>query len=108
MNFLKTSISMCLINIRKWAYTPRIYVLALLSVIMIFDKCREIANYANNIRYNVTPWVMPFLFNSRYIRLVILFGVVLLFCDAPFISVEQPYLIIRSKKIDGQLRKYFI
>ena len=46
--------------------------------------------------YKVTPYLLPFLLDEGSAVMMLFLGVVLLFCDAPFIEDEQPYIMLRS------------
>src|SRR5699024_1005021 len=46
--------------------------------------------------YTVGPWVFPFLLAEPYSRLMVMLGLILLLCDAPFIESDHPALLLRS------------
>lgn len=65
---------------------------------------------AHEVGLPVCAWVFPFLMSDYYAVLIILFGFILLLCDAPFVDTEQFYLIIRCGKktwLIGQLLYVF-
>ena len=95
--------SCCAQNLRKWPSNPRIYVLGLLLIGFLFEWVRPIADFSSAVHVSVTPWVFPYLSLSQKVLLLIMLGIVLLFCDAPFIDAHQPYVIIRSGKRDWLL-----
>jgi len=95
--------SCCTQNLRKWPSNPRIYVLGLLLIAFLGEIVRPIANFSSSVQVAVTPWVFPYLPLSKSVLLVLMLGIVLLFCDAPFIDAHQPYVIIRSGKRDWLL-----
>lgn len=104
MNFTKIVLCICENNFRKWSSNPRIFILPILIITFIFTPCRELANIAGDS--SVTPWIFPFLYEYQFYRLFLTFGAVLLFCDAPFIDITQPYLVVRGRKLawfTGQL-----
>lgn len=96
MNSFKTTIDICNENLKKWSSNYRIWVLFILITIFIFDYTNEIMKFAYSVEYKVSPWMFPFLFTQKYMIRIIFMGVILLFCDAPFIDETQPYIIIRS------------
>jgi hypothetical protein len=53
-------------------------------------------NFAELMNLKSSPWLFPFLTGQNYSKIFIFIGILLLFCDAPFIDKSQPYLIIRS------------
>ncbi|MEW9095588.1 MAG: hypothetical protein AB2417_10955 [Clostridiaceae bacterium] len=83
-------------NIRKWATNPRIYVLFILITMFLWSSIRPILSFSEEMGIRVTPWVFPHLASSFVGQLILMLGVVLLFCDAPFIDEGQPYFLIRS------------
>ncbi|BAE83937.1 hypothetical protein DesLBE_5324 [Desulfitobacterium sp. LBE] len=85
-------------NLLKWSANPRIYVLGLLLLVFLSESVRPIAEFSSAVNVPVTPWVFPYLALHQLVLLCIMLGVVLLFCDAPFIDAHQPYVIIRSGK----------
>ncbi|GAB6172484.1 hypothetical protein JCM15765_19620 [Paradesulfitobacterium aromaticivorans] len=87
-------------NLRKWSANPRIYVLVLLLLGLLSEVIRPIADFSSAVQVAATPWVFPYLALSQRVLLLLMLGIVLLFCDAPFIDAHQPYVIIRSGKKD--------
>lgn len=98
MRNLRVILCTCNQNIRKWPANPRIYVIALLVVGFLSMVERPIVTLCKMVSISVTPWVFPFFATEDYIRLMLMLGVALLFCDAPFIDSAQPYVIARSGK----------
>jgi len=71
----------------------------------------EITQFARGVEINVSPWLYPFLFTQKYVKLLFFLPLILLFCDAPFIDENQPYVIARSGRIPwsiGQISYIFI
>lgn len=81
---------------KKWAMNPRIYVILLLLVGYINMMMGPIGGFCHSSGYRVAPWLFPFLMAEPYSLLMILLGLILLFCDAPFIEAEQPYILMRT------------
>jgi len=90
-------------NLRKWSANPRIYVLSLLLIVFLGDSILPIAHFSSAVHVPATPWVFPYLALNQKVLLLLMLGIVLLFCDAPFIDAHQPYVIIRSGKRDWLL-----
>lgn len=87
----------CLDNILRWGANPRIYILCALALLMIKNMMvRSILEFSQKVHVHVAPWVYPFLADDWYISMLIQFGAVLLFCDAPFMNEGTPYLFVRS------------
>lgn len=91
------SLSVCLDNLRRWATNPRIFVIALLLLLMEENMMvGGVRAFSQVVDLPVAPWVYPFLTGDWYIALMEIFGVILLFCDAPFMNEGTPYLFVRS------------
>lgn len=96
MNYFKIAGCICAQDFRKWRTNPRIWVLFILIAIFINSYTKEIDLFAQSVQYKMSPWLFPLLYGQKYMRYILFAGVLLLFCDAPFIDEEQPYVIIRS------------
>ena len=83
-------------NFKKWAVNPRIYIVLLLLIGYITMMLNCVNDFCSKSGYKITPWVFPFFIAQPYSLLMILLGLILLFCDAPFMESEQPYIIMRS------------
>lgn len=96
MSCFRKACCVCAQNYRKWATNYRIWVLFILIAIFVNSYTKEIIHFAETVQYKVSPWLFPFLSGQKYMRYIIFLGILLLFCDAPFLDEEQPYMIIRS------------
>ena len=54
-----------------------------------------IRSFTNAVHVPVTPWSLPFLMTTFNSLIIIMLGFVFLYCDAPFLDEQQPYLILR-------------
>ncbi|MBW9158702.1 hypothetical protein [Clostridium tagluense] len=95
MNNISKHISISSNNIRRWGANPRIYILGILLCIFLWNYISPILNFSKIMGYRVTPWIFPFISDFTYTHMMMMFGIVFLFCDAPFMNEEQPYLLIR-------------
>lgn len=96
MNSFKYSRFVCMQNFRKWSSNYKIWCLAVVISIFVFNYIGEIADFSRYVNEEVTPWSYPFLFTHDGLKILILLGIVLMFCDVPFIDENQPYIIVRS------------
>lgn len=96
MDKMRKVLSIAVNNLRKWPSNPRIIILFILLIIFLVNYLKPIINFSNSTGYRVTPWVFPFFADSVFTQMIMMFGIVFLFCDAPFMDVTQPYSIIRS------------
>lgn len=86
----------CTHHLRSWPSQPRILILFLLVPGYLSLLERPIVRFCDHVGVAVSPWVFPFLTNDWYTLMLLMFGVILLFCDAPFINDSQPYLLLRA------------
>lgn len=83
-------------NIKKWCVNPRIYIIFVLLTCYIHYMEKPIKSFSEYVNINISPYLFPFLISSGYSSKIILLLLILLFCDAPFMENEYPYIAIRS------------
>lgn len=101
----------CFQNLRKWSSDYRVWIIAILLIILTHNFTKEIVDFARDINIDVSPWIFPFLFTQKFIKLLFFFPLILLFSNAPFIDDNQPYIISRSGRTPwsiGQIGYIFI
>jgi len=111
MKLFNTARFVCLQNFRKWSSNYRVWIIAILLIILTHSFTKEIVDFGKDIDIIVSPWMFPFLFTQKFIKLLFFFPLLLLFSDAPFIDENQPYIIARSGRIPwsiGQIGYIFI
>ncbi|MBW8349300.1 hypothetical protein K0H71_07565 [Bacillus sp. IITD106] len=86
----------CYQNFRKWPTNYRVWIIAIILIMLTHFFTKEIGHYSKEVGIGISPWMFPFLFTQKYIKLLFFFPLILLFCDAPFIDENQPYVIARS------------
>lgn len=86
----------CSYHLRRWPSQPRVLILLLLIPGYLSMLERPVAQFCGHVGVSVSPWIFPFLTNDWYTLMLLMFGVILLFCDAPFIDDSQPYLLLRA------------
>ena len=96
MSDFKQIYHICTDALRRCMINPRIYISVLLATVLIEPLISPIRDFAGWAGVPSAPWVFPFLMQEYYIQTIILFGAVLLFCDAPFMNEGTPYWVIRS------------
>lgn len=89
-------IALC--NIKKWTITPRVYIVLMLLIIFVNMSVNPILNISQTLSEPVSPWLFPFVIGDQYMTSLIFFSLILLLCDAPFISEEHTFMVIRSGK----------
>lgn len=96
MRSLKSVWNICRNNFRKWASNYRIICIGVLLVMLVHMFTKDIRLFVADFNIKITPYIFPFFFTQKYCRLLFLFPLILLYCDAPFIDANQPYIISRS------------
>ncbi len=99
MNSVKTVFSICLQNFRKWATDYRMWTIAVMLAVMTFVYADNVCRNAAALNTDVSIWIFPFIYVSRYMKLVFTLPVVLMFCDAPFIDKNQTFVMMRASRI---------
>lgn len=82
-------------TLRSWWKNYRVWMLCILMVIFISDLIEGVYEVARMWGYAVTPWIFPFIDGQPYMRVLIYFGIILLFCNAPFVDRNQLFVILR-------------
>ena len=96
MNLIKSSIRVCMQKFRLSLTDIRVWMALVIVAIFIFTYEKDIFDYAQGINAEVTPWLFPFLNGQKFIRIILLLGPVLFFCNAPFVNSSNIYTVIRA------------
>lgn len=76
--------------------TQRIVMVFVLLAIFIFSNLQGVLDFSRDMDIPVRPWVLPLITSDYVCQLVIMAGAVALFCDAPFKSEIQTYILPRA------------
>ncbi|MDD2957536.1 MAG: hypothetical protein PHR92_03300 [Lachnospiraceae bacterium] len=98
MKSVKISLIVAMQNIRKWRTNYRIWILLILTMIFVQCYTKEISTQAMLMEMNTSPWLFPFLYTDRYIRILFMLPLLFIYCDAPFIDKNQIYLLLRCRR----------
>ncbi len=100
MRFLqnvKCSAIISLFGIKSWAENKRMLTLALVLAIMSAKFCSEVNEFAKSIGSSTNVLaVLPHMYNNRFFRLNIQFGIVMMFSNAPFHRDDSLFCVMRS------------
>lgn len=93
-----TSFKICRESIRKWGSDVRI--LAIVFLIFLFEwiLIEQVRGACDTYGLSISCWFFPFLFTNSIHNIFFYFGILLLFCDAPFVDNQQMDIILRSGK----------
>ena len=99
MRSFKTSWTVCVQNFRKWSGDTRVIIAFVLLLIVNHYYGSFFLDYNQSISGNgVAPWNLIHLFQDGRIKAMLILPLVFLFSDAPFIDVNQPYVISRCSR----------
>ena len=99
MNSVRSVFSICIQNFRKWATDYRMWTIAVLLAVMTFIFADDVRKNAAVLSLDVSMWIFPLLYLSRYMKLVYTLPVVLMFSDAPFIDKNQTFVMMRTTRL---------
>ncbi len=99
MNSVRSVFSICAQNFRKWATDYRMWITAVLLIVMTIIFADDLRKNAAALNSDVSIWIFPFLYISRYMKLVFTLPVVLMFCNAPFIDKNQTFVMMRTSRL---------
>ncbi|MCD2493426.1 hypothetical protein LQE92_12455 [Lacrimispora sp. NSJ-141] len=89
VKIIRGNLSLCFVS-------PRFYIALILAGILFQQIEGPIRTLCAQTGYSITPWLFPHLTSLYYIQNIVTLGVVLIFCDAPFIKNNTPYTMIRT------------
>lgn len=98
-------------NLRKLPINPRIYIVLIAISAYMYLLAKPIIEFSVFIDQNITPYVYPYLMTNSLFVVLSMLGVIMLFCDAPFVEGEHPYLVMRTGRLNwclGQILYIFI
>lgn len=101
----RSMMKVCLESLRKWKSDPRIWAAALLVCLFEWTKIQPIRQYCAAQDIGIANWYFPFLFTDEINTMFFFFGILILFCDAPFIDRHQMFVVIRTGKKNWFLGK---
>ncbi len=96
MKWFKQSLCITKSRLRQSVTNYRMWCIMVLTVMVVHMLTVEVRSFVTMTGEDITPWIFSFLFTQRYVRLLLLFPIILLFCDAPFIDELQLLIILRT------------
>ncbi len=85
-------------SIFKTMTQSRFYFSIFLNFILIRQLTETVKSFSETVHIKTTPWLFPFFMQNTYIQLMFVLGIVLLFCDAPYIDGGSFFEVIRAGK----------
>lgn len=84
-------------GIKSWTENWRMAMLLLLMFVTVAEFCNNVNDFSSRINEATNALaVLPHLYNNQYFRLVIQFGIILMFSNAPFRNANSLFCIIRT------------
>ncbi|PXV88360.1 hypothetical protein C8E03_10883 [Lachnotalea glycerini] len=59
----------------------------------------EVNHFAYRVGYKISPWLLPFIMNQRFMRVILFSLFLFLICEVPYSNSNQLFLLVRSGKI---------
>lgn len=106
MNSIKTVISVCLQNLRKWQTDYKVWMIAALMIIMVQIYVDDMRKISLGLGSEMPVWIFPFLYSQFHTKLIYTFPLILLFSNAPFVDSNQIFVYLRTgrkKWLCGQI-----
>jgi len=103
MGLFRSSVLVTAINFRRWGKDIRVYIVFLFIAVLIYCFLSPFTLYGIKSEQNCTVWMLPLLFQGGTISInqpktLLHVGMLLLLCDAPFLSQITPYVVLRSQR----------
>lgn len=105
MNKMLIQLKYILLDFIKRFVSLKTGTLFLLQLFVLFVYLTPLKEYAEAIRYPVTPWLMPFLFSNVYFTFFFTCGAVYYYSDIPFMQHSEMYALIRAGRIKWGISK---
>ncbi len=93
------SIRICIQNLRKWIGNSRIYIAFVIVFLFTLIYTKGLWLVADSVGEKLSIYIFPFLTTYRYMKIIYLFPLLLVFCDAPFVDANQQFVMIRSGRL---------
>ena len=95
----KSVIQIGMMNFRKWQTDYRIWCIGILLAVMTAIYADDMRKAAKLLGTDMPIWIFPFLYSQFHTKLIFMLGVVLMFCNAPFIDSNQVFVYMRSGRV---------
>ena len=93
------SIRICIQNMRKWIGNSRIIVSLIVLLLFTYLYTKGLWKISDYTGEKLSPYIFPFLTTYRYMKILYLFPVIMIFSDAPFIDSNQQFVMVRSGRL---------
>ena len=80
----------------KWVKNYRAWLVFVIIAVCVCEFTEPVFEIASRWGFAVTPWIFPFIDSQPFMKMIIYFGIILLFCNAPFLYQDQVYVMVRA------------
>jgi len=103
MDLYKRASAVAMLNLCSWLKDNRVRFLFLCIGCYVTVKLWPLTSYCMQAEKTMTPWLLPILFKSdsvsiNLMKTILHIGMLLLFCNAPFLFPATPYIVLRSNR----------
>lgn len=85
-------------GIKKWGSQPRMYMVLFSIIVFLWTQVQDVRGYAAAQGLGVSCWFFPFLFSHTICAVFLYIGLILVYCNAPFVDRQQMFVMLRSGK----------
>lgn len=106
----KSIFTICAFNFRKWQTDYRVWCIAVLLAVITAIYVDDMKKVSEILGTDIPIWIFPFLYSQFHTKLIFMLGVVMMFCNAPFVDKNQIFVYLRSgryKWLCGQILYIF-
>lgn len=101
MRTVNKAVLCCILRFKQWKKDRTVFLLFFSVFILIFYYTRDVYSFSKVIRESIAPWMFSAIFSDYIIsmgllKILLYFGVVLLFCNAPFADRIYTSVVLRS------------
>lgn len=101
-----SSFRICIHNLRKWRKDTRIWIIAILLFVLVWDNVSILNELSNALGVKSSIWLYPFLYTQYHQKLIFTIPLLLLYNNAPFIDQNSLYMIARCKKSSWHIGQF--
>lgn len=88
------------VTLQKWIGNKRIYAVIAIIFVFCFYTFLCLRQFAVASEIAVTAWVLPFFLSFPVMVIVFNCTAVLMFCNAPFLDNQTPFLVVRTGRLN--------
>ena len=95
-NDWRKSFRVCTQSICKWRNDPRMWAVLIFVFVFAWTQLKTVRNFCMMQELSISNWHFPFFFSGGMVVVFFYLGIILIFCNAPFVDNQQMYVILRA------------